>query len=187
MTAANSKHHRKALIQTAIWLFRRQGYAATGLNEILKISKAPKGSLYYYFPGGKEELAVAAIKAASNTVLDTLERLEDISTSAEDFLGQYCTMLAGWIEKSNFADGCPISTTLLEMGAKSDAIAEAGLKGFQSWKTVIRRVIERDGILAKDAENQATLIMSCLQGAMLMARVERSTNALKQLPVLARK
>ena len=53
---------REAFIASTGRLLRRQGYAATGLNEIVSRSGAPKGSLYFHFPGGKEELAAAAME-----------------------------------------------------------------------------------------------------------------------------
>ena len=65
--------HKESLIRTAMRLFRRQGYASTGLNQILAESGAPKGSLYHYFPGGKEELAVAAVTLAGSMVKQLLE------------------------------------------------------------------------------------------------------------------
>ncbi|MBL4741198.1 MAG: TetR/AcrR family transcriptional regulator [Sneathiella sp.] len=179
MTAANSKQHRKSLIQTTIRLLRRQGYAATGLNEILKISKAPKGSLYYYFPGGKEELAAISVTAASKTVLETLEKLEDTTASAPEFISRYCTLLMGWMELSNYAEGCPISTTLLEMVPQSDLIARAGRDGFTSWKSVFIRVFSRDGLKAQEAQEKATFLMAAIQGALLLSRVEQSSAPLK--------
>jgi len=179
MAAANSKQHRRALIQTTIRLLRKQGYAATGLSEILKISKAPKGSLYYYFPGGKEELAATAVTAASKTVLETLEKLEHTTSSASDFISRYCTLLIGWMELSNYAEGCPISTTLLEMVPQSDLINKAGQNGFASWKSVFIRIFERDGMKAQEALEKATFLMAAIQGALLLSRVEQSSSPLK--------
>lgn len=186
MARTNLKHHKQAIIQTAIRLFRRQGYAATGLNEILKISKAPKGSLYYYFPGGKEELGAVAVSAASRTVLKTLETLEMNTTTAEEFLTHYGTQLAGWIEMSGYAEGCPISTTLLEMVSTSESISKAGREGFSSWKQVIRRIFIRDGLTDEEAAQRATLVISTIQGALLLARVERSTQPFQNISQLAK-
>ncbi len=186
MASPNSKHHKQAIIQTAIRLFRRQGYAATGLNEILKISKAPKGSLYYYFPAGKEELGAVAVSAASKTVLKTLEELEKNTTSAEEFLSRYGKMLARWIEMSGYSDGCPISTTLLEMTPASEIISEAGRKGFSSWKDVISRVFMRDGWDEEEAFQKATLTISVILGALLLSRVERSTTPFQNIRQLAK-
>src|SRR5271165_4876433 len=69
--------HRQAIVRAAVALFRKQGFAATGLNEILSRSGAPKGSLYHYFPGGKAELGEAAVRQAGATVTRTLSALRD--------------------------------------------------------------------------------------------------------------
>ncbi|HXA37556.1 MAG TPA: helix-turn-helix domain-containing protein, partial [Phenylobacterium sp.] len=69
--------HRQAIVRAAVALFRKQGFAATGLAEILERSGAPKGSLYHYFPGGKGELGEAVVRQAGATVTDTLSRLRD--------------------------------------------------------------------------------------------------------------
>ena len=53
---------RDAFVSSTAKLLRRQGYAATGLNEIVARSGAPRGSLYFHFPGGKQELALAAME-----------------------------------------------------------------------------------------------------------------------------
>ena len=52
------------MIQTAAGLFRAQGYHATGLNQVLAEGGLPKGSLYFHFPGGKDQLVVEATRAA---------------------------------------------------------------------------------------------------------------------------
>ncbi len=57
----NIAKHKDNIVVAAMSLFRRQGYASTGLNQILQESGAPKGSLYHYFPGGKEQLGLAAV------------------------------------------------------------------------------------------------------------------------------
>ena len=65
---------RQRIIDTASRLFQEQGYRATGLNQILRESGAPKGSLYYYFPDGKEDLAVHAVRAAADAIRETVSR-----------------------------------------------------------------------------------------------------------------
>lgn len=70
----NSKTNSKEkILEAAAKLFQIKGYNATGLNEILKESGAPKGSLYYYFPNGKEELALEAIKLTNETIVKKLK------------------------------------------------------------------------------------------------------------------
>ena len=68
----NKGKSRQKILETAADLFKSQGYHATGLNQIIKESGAPKGSIYHYFPGGKEELAIESIKLAVQKVKDGL-------------------------------------------------------------------------------------------------------------------
>ncbi len=185
MTVHAPARHKQKLLQSAIRLFRRQGFAATGLTEILKNSKAPKGSLYYYFPNGKEELGAASVAAAGETVLKTLEQLEQKTSTAPDFINRYCTLLAEWIRLSGYRDGCPISTVLLEMSPTSAPITDAGQKAFKSWKEVMIRVYCRDGLQEEQALLKATGLMAAIQGAILLVRVEQSPEALEAVSSLA--
>src|ERR1017187_8508667 len=94
--------HRGAIVRAAATLCRRNGYAATGINEIVEVSGAPKGSLYHYFPGGKDEIAEAAVRFAGAGVVATLEKLEQEHATAAAMIAAYCTLLAGWMAKSGF-------------------------------------------------------------------------------------
>src|ERR1700684_2874733 len=78
--------HRQPIINTAVTLFRRQGYSRTGLNEIVDVSGAPKGSLYHYFPLGKSSIAVAAVKEAGVRVAATLAKLAEGGRSTGELL-----------------------------------------------------------------------------------------------------
>ena len=74
---AQLPRHRRAIVETAVRLFRKQGYAATGLNQIVEESGAPKGSLYHYFPDGKLAIAAEAVRLAGETVQRTLTELAE--------------------------------------------------------------------------------------------------------------
>ncbi len=186
---AQARKHRNALIWAAAKLLRRQGYAATGLAEILSESGAPRGSLYYYFPGGKEEIAAAAVEAAGGLVDKTLEQLSAETADFSTFLDRYAEMLAGWMAASKFRDGCPIATTLLETVPMSDLIGSAGQTVFGRWRSIIAEVLRRDGWPAADAQPFADHVMATLEGALLMARLQQDTapieNAAAQLRRLA--
>ena len=93
---ARTQKHREPIIDAAIALFRRQGYAGTGLNDIVDRSGAPKGSLYHYFPDGKASIAVAAVDEAGRRVAETLQQLSDECDTAGDLLKGYARLLSGW-------------------------------------------------------------------------------------------
>jgi len=166
--------HRGAIVRAAATLFRRNGYAATGINEIAELAGAPKGSLYHYFPDGKDQIGEAAVRFAGKLVIATLEKLEQEHKSAAAMMQAYCRLLAGWMAKSGFRDGCPISTTLLESVPQSPGIALAGREAFAAWQTVIARALLRDGFSKGDARRLSTFAVSAVEGALILARVEGS-------------
>src|SRR4029453_14917923 len=106
--------HRGAIGRAAATLFRRNGYAATGINEIAEVAGAPKGSLYHYFPDGKDQIGEAAVRFAGKGLVATLEKLEQEHRTAAAMVQAYCRLLAGWMGKTGFPRGCPLSTTPLE-------------------------------------------------------------------------
>jgi len=166
--------HRGAIVRAAATLFRRNGYAATGINEIAELAGAPKGSLYHYFPDGKDQIGEAAVRFAGKLVIATLEKLEQEHKSAAAMMQAYCRLLAGWMAKSGFRDGCPISTTLLESVPQSPGIALAGREAFAAWQTVIARALLRDGFSKGEARRLSTFAVSAVEGALILARVEGS-------------
>lgn len=166
--------HRAPIVDAAVRLFRRQGYAGTGLNDIVDMSGAPKGSLYHYFPGGKASIAVAAVEEAGRRVAETLIKLARETHSTGDLLRAHARLLSHWMRKSGFRDGCPITTVLLELAPKERAVAEAGRKAYQARLDVIRDSLITDGVSPAQSVRLASLCVSALQGALVQARVERS-------------
>ena len=166
--------HRGAIVRAAATLFRRNGYAATGINEIAEVAGAPKGSLYHYFPDGKDQIGEAAVRFAGKGLVVTMEKLEQEHKTAAAMIQAYCRLLAGWMAKSGFRDGCPISTTLLESAPQSPGIALAGREAFVSWRAVIARALVRDGFSRAEARRLSTLTISSIEGALILARVESS-------------
>ncbi|MEH6491735.1 TetR/AcrR family transcriptional regulator [Halopseudomonas sp.] len=177
---AAAAKHRNSIITSAIRLFRQRGYAATGLNDILKHSGAPKGSLYHYFPGGKEQLGEEAIVVAAGVVTQTLTDLRAQHPSAADMLRAYGQLLAGWMTQAGFAEGCPIATTLLETTPQSPSLAAAGQQAFASWCEVFAAQLQDDGVAAEQAQRWAQLMVSTVEGALLMARVQATALPITQ-------
>lgn len=171
----NRAKHEKALVQAAAVLFRKQGYAATGTAEILKRSGAPRGSLYHYFPDGKEGIGAAALEAASKVASRTFRTLAAETKDPADFVRAYAALLAGWMEKSDYTDGCPVATTVLETVPQSTIITPVAQASFAHWQRTVRDMLLSHGWPGGRARSTATLILSSFEGALIMARVERSS------------
>ena len=173
--------HKKNLIRTAMRLFRRQGYASTGLNQILSESGAPKGSLYHYFPGGKEELAVASVELAGEMITDMLEQLAREKRTVRTFVVGYCDTMAAWMEESGYRSGCPIATTMLETSPDSPALTAAGQSAIGSWIDVIAEVFVGGGSSRSVAQREARGLVSAVQGALILARVWSSSEPIREV------
>lgn len=171
--------HRQPIINAAVTLFRRQGYARTGLNDIVDASGAPKGSLYHYFPQGKSSIAAAAVEEAGRRVAATVQKLATECRSTGELLRVHARLLAGWMRGSGFRNGCPITTVLLELAPRERAVSEAGRKAYAARVAIIRDRLMDDGFARPRAEALAVLCTSALQGALIQARVERSGRAIE--------
>lgn len=166
--------HRSSILGAAVKLFRRRGYAATGLNDILQESQAPKGSLYHYFPEGKEQLAEETVLAAGAVVSRTLRELGREHLHAPEVMRAYGRLLAGWLDASDYLDGCPLATTLLETTPQSARMAAAGQQAFRLWYAEIERLLILDGADEDSARRLAQMAIAVIEGALIQARVESS-------------
>jgi TetR/AcrR family transcriptional regulator, lmrAB and yxaGH operons repressor len=161
-------------------LFRRQGYFGTALQDILAAAGSPRGSLYFHFPDGKEQIGEAALKLAGDANARAIAQAAAASKNAEAFLLRLIRGMAAHLENTGFRDGCPIATTALETAVHSEALRGAARDAFQKWETEIRRGLERFAIAPEDAASIATCVLSQLEGALLLARTYRSLEPMQR-------
>ncbi|MBW8485668.1 TetR/AcrR family transcriptional regulator [Actinomadura parmotrematis] len=170
---------RARVLETAAGLFQRQGYHGTGLNQVLAESGAPKGSLYFHFPGGKEQLGADAVRLSAAAVAGELAAAAADATGAHDgvlAIGEYYARL---LEESGYAKGCPVATIALETAADDGPIRDACADAYAGWLAGLEGALVRWGVPAGDAGALAALLLSSLQGAIMLARVQRDTTVLR--------
>lgn len=173
--------HREKIIRAAALLFRRVGYSAAGMNDIVALSGAPKGSVYHYFPGGKEQVAQEALVYAGGLVTQTLTELAAQVDSAADMIQRYADMLSHWMAKSDYQDGCPVTTTLLETANSIPSLAEVGRQIFERWQAIFAARLVSDGMSQERASSLAVLAISSVEGALILSRVERNATPIKKV------
>jgi TetR/AcrR family transcriptional repressor of lmrAB and yxaGH operons len=161
-------------LTAAVKLFRQQGYHGTALHDILAAGGAPRGSLYFHFPGGKEEIGAGALLLAGEAVRQAIVQAAEKSDNAESFLVRIVRAMASDLERSDYREGCPIATTALETAAQSEVLGAATRTAFQKWELEIKRGLFRFGLTSGDADLVATMVLSQLEGALLLARTYRS-------------
>jgi TetR/AcrR family transcriptional repressor of lmrAB and yxaGH operons len=161
-------------LTAAVKLFRQQGYHGTALHDILAAGGAPRGSLYFHFPKGKEEIGASALSLAGEAVRQAIVQAAEKSDSAESFLVRIVRAMASDLERSDYREGCPIATTALETAAQSEVLGAATRTAFQKWELEIKRGLFRFGLTSGDADLVATMVLSQIEGALLLARTYRS-------------
>ena len=167
-------------LAAAVGLFRQQGYHGTALHDILAAAGSPRGSLYFHFPRGKEEIGENALTLAAEAVRQGIAQAAEASENAEIFLVRIVRSMAADLERSDYKEGCPIATTALETAAQSEALGAASRGAFQKWELEIKRGLFRFGIPAGAADLTATMVLCQIEGALLLARAYRSTEPLRR-------
>lgn len=168
---------RERMVRSAALLFREQGYSGTAFSDVIAHSGAPRGSIYHHFPGGKAELAEAAVAWAAQTIA---VRLDEALASERDAAGVLRAFLAPWrevLERSDFRAGCPLVAITVETEVPpelTDAVAAA----FADWQRLLAARLRRAGIPTARAARLATLTVASIEGAVLLCRARRDTQPL---------
>jgi TetR/AcrR family transcriptional regulator, lmrAB and yxaGH operons repressor len=176
---------RAALVENAATLFRRQGYAATGLNQILEEAGVRAGSLYHHFPQGKQQLAAAVVAAAGADIEQLLRRFLATSRSVADIVDRWIDLLVAGLAGDQ-RDGCPIEPIATESVNASPLVRAASARAFQGWCTAIGDRLRSEGWSDSDAETVALGVISLIEGALILSRIAGDPAALNAAKPAAR-
>jgi TetR/AcrR family transcriptional repressor of lmrAB and yxaGH operons len=170
---------RARLTAAAAALLQRQGFHATGLSQIVEESGAPRGSLYFHFPGGKEELVIAALHESGAAWRERVEAIVDAAPDLGTAVVEVCRMLADELEASGWQLGCPMATVALEAAATSEPVRTTCAAHYAGWEAAIATRLVAGGVPAPAAHGMAMFTLASIEGALLLARVERSVRPIE--------
>jgi TetR/AcrR family transcriptional regulator, lmrAB and yxaGH operons repressor len=162
------------MVKAARQLIRERGYHATALSDVLELSAAPRGSVYFHFPGGKTQLAAEAAKAFAREQADLIERAAGESDSVVELISAYVTRTRENLVRSNYTEGCTIAPLVLEGARESDLLANAVTAAFS---LIIESLAFQFGFFGMDRANArelAEVVVSSVEGALVTARAFRS-------------
>ena len=170
---------RDRLVLAAGEQFRHQGYAASGIKAILDAACATYGSLYHFFPEGKEQLGVEVITTSGGVYRELVEAYFPPGVDLVDATARFFADGADLVESTAFADACPIASIALEVAETSEPMRRAASAAFDSWMAVlVERGVEA-GVDRRVARDLATQLLCLVQGALLLARVGRDGDAVR--------
>lgn len=162
-------------MESAAELFSRQGFGATGIKAVLAAAAAPYGSLYHFFPGGKQELGAAALTHGGARYRELLESVYPPDTDVVKATANSFVQAAGMLEETDYGYACPIATIALEVASNDELMRTAAAEAFESWLEVLEQRFTTAGMTAKRARDVAVEIFCLIEGAVLLSRTTRST------------
>jgi AcrR family transcriptional regulator len=170
---------KQRIVGAGAELFRRQGYTGTGIKQIVAEANAPFGSLYHFFPGGKEQLAGEVIRWSGAMYA---EMVTGVIASAGDPLQLVEIFFSGAAEhlrETGYEDACPIATVALEVASTSEPLRVATAEVFDSWIEGLAARLEVSGLPGQVSREISIAMLIALEGAFVLSRAKRSTEPLE--------
>ena len=167
------------MIWSAALLMRKHGVEGTSFSEVIERSGAPRGSIYHHFPGGKAQLIEEATRYAADFTAAGLAAAlaeKDPASAIRDFGHAW----AATLRRSDFSAGCPIVAASLE-GDRAPGIRDAAAGAFERWEDLLTDALGRHVGDPEGAREIATLVIAAVEGAVVLARAQRSAEPLERV------
>jgi TetR/AcrR family transcriptional repressor of lmrAB and yxaGH operons len=181
---------RESLISAACELFRARGYEGVGIAELLERSGAPRGSLYFHFPGGKQEIGVEAVRRVGESVAEQFRALHQSGVDMDAFIDRVFKQTAKTVKEREFEASCPIAATAACLGKDNPALATAVREMFAAWEREVTVAAIARGMTPKNAAEFATAMLTCIEGALIVSKAQATlaahTASAKALKAMAR-
>jgi TetR/AcrR family transcriptional regulator, lmrAB and yxaGH operons repressor len=167
---------RTRILTASQRLFRRHGYHATGLNDILELARAPKGSMYHHFPGGKEAIGVCVIEDITNGLLGLF--LQSRARSTEAMITQVGEQLVTVMEKTHY-EICAILSSFNAERQSSPLLGKAVTAAYAELVNQLQLRLQADGVAARIAKDKALTIVALLEGGSLLSQSMQDSTAFR--------
>jgi AcrR family transcriptional regulator len=166
---------RDRIITSSAELFRRRGFNGTGVKQIVAEANAPFGSLYHFFPGGKDQLGEEVIRWSGGRYLELIDLFFEDAADMPRAVRAFFREAGQTLVETDYADACPIGTVALEVASANEPLREATADVFDSWIERTAEYLNRAGIAKRQARELAVSTLAILEGAFMLSRASRST------------
>jgi AcrR family transcriptional regulator len=178
--AAPGKRPRERMVFSAAQLIRRDGVTATSMRDVVEHARAPRGSLQHYFPDGKQQLINEAVEWAGRYAGSRIERfLAGMRRPSPGRL--FAAMVQQWVDDlaaNDFEAGCPVAAATVDCADSVESTRTAARAAFAAWRAPIADALRDMGVPPRRTASVATLMVSALEGAIVIARAEHDLRAL---------
>ncbi|HEX4862934.1 MAG TPA: TetR/AcrR family transcriptional regulator [Acidimicrobiales bacterium] len=171
---------RERMVRTAAQLIRTKGVSGTGLREVVEVAGAPRGSLQHYFPDGKDQLVSEALLWMGSVAARRVERVlcRPAAPSPSALFAGTVDLWRKEFVNLGFHGGCPLVAAAADVAATSDRLRAVISRAFDGWVGPMTAALVETGVPDERAGTLATLMISALEGAIILSRVRQDTTPL---------
>ena len=164
---------RSRILQAAQRLFRKRGYHATGLNDILELAQAPKGSMYHHFPGGKEEIGVCVIENITAGLLGLFAQSRERTT--QGMVAKVGEQLVIVAEKTQF-EICALYSAFVAERKTSPLLGQSVATAYGQMLDALQARMVQDGLSKRIAKEKSQMAVALLEGGSLLAQARQDAS-----------
>jgi len=161
---------RERMVASAVSLLARRGLQATSFSEVLEDSGAPRGSIYHYFPDGKDQMIGSALDAAGGRAIELLD--QKAGAPAEEIAAWFLHIWREVLIRGKFEAGCAVLA--VAVATDSPELLEGTARIFRTWRRRLAELLEQGGLRPRDAGPFAAVLVASSEGAVVLARAEQS-------------
>jgi AcrR family transcriptional regulator len=170
---------RQRIVDAAAELFRRHGYTGVGLKEVARRSGSPIGSMYHFFPDGKDQLVAEALRESGYGYQLLVEGVFDMAGGFIQGLRAAFDGASEVLQASDFADACPIETVALEVASTNEPLRLVTADIFEAWVASATSRARAAGLTPARARALAFAFIAALEGAFVLSRAMKSIEPMK--------
>jgi TetR/AcrR family transcriptional regulator, lmrAB and yxaGH operons repressor len=168
---------REDMLSAAVELFRARGYEGVGVAELLEKSGAPRGSLYFHFPGGKEQIGAEVVKRVGDSVALRFRELSKSGVDMEKFVDRVFKTTAKECSDRDYQSSCPMAAIAAGLSSNNPKLVDAVRDAFESWEHEIADAARTRGMTEANAKAFGSALLSAMEGAFVVSKAQGSPTA----------
>jgi AcrR family transcriptional regulator len=164
---------RERMVYSAVQLVRERGATGTGVRDVVEHAKAPRGSFQHYFPGGKDQLVGEAVLWAADYATERVRGYRRTARTPTPS-GLFAHMAKQWKQDfaaRGYARGCPLMAASADLVGTESTVTDLLRAGVERWEAAVAEELTAMNVAPRRAKRLATLMLSTLEGAIMLARL----------------
>jgi TetR/AcrR family transcriptional repressor of lmrAB and yxaGH operons len=170
---------RRRMLASTVEVLRERGAAGVTIDEVLARSKAPRGSVYHHFPGGRSQILIEALQYAGDSMTSAIDNAA--SEGPMVLLHQFVELWEEVLQESDFAAGCPVVAAAISTADEDPRLPADAAEIFARWRAALTRSFQADGFDADAAAALAITTIAAIEGAVVLCRSLRSAEPLREV------